>query len=91
MVDRAESLAEEHWSYISELLGIHKTDDEMIEAIRFHYIAAFIHGYKHGVEDSKNRDIYLLDALHNAHLEPQSRTRTKVKIVKVTNGELEAG
>jgi len=54
LTSRAEPLAEEHWSYISDLLGVHDVGDEMIEAIRFHYIRAFIHGYKHGLEDAQN-------------------------------------
>ena len=35
----AERLADEHWAYVGEIAGAH-------------YRSAFIHGYKHGVEDA---------------------------------------
>jgi hypothetical protein len=37
--DRANQLATEHWDYLQKV-------------IELHYVSAFIHGYKHGVEDS---------------------------------------
>lgn len=52
----AEKLAEEHWSYVRELMeecmavGLY-TKEQVIKMIGFHYTTATIHGYKHGKED----------------------------------------
>lgn len=55
--DRAQALAESHWEYINELLRIHDgIDDETIRMCQFHYKSAFVHGYKHGVEDMESRN-----------------------------------
>lgn len=43
-------IAEDHWSYIEKLLEAHNEPEISLEKIKFHYISAFIHGYKHGVE-----------------------------------------
>ena len=42
-----EKLAEEHWSYVEKVLVVAGEDELTIAKIRFHYISAFIHGYKH--------------------------------------------
>lgn len=47
----SNQLAEEHWKYVESLLKAHGEEDELIEQIGFHYISAFIHGYKHAMED----------------------------------------
>ena len=52
MENKAEELAQAHWGYIESLLKIHSVLDEKIKMVEFHYKTAFIHGYKHGVEDS---------------------------------------
>ena len=46
-MDTSEELAKEHWNYIKKLLIVHghQTDINIIE---YHYLTAFIHGYKHG-------------------------------------------
>ena len=49
-IKRATKLAMEHWKYIEELLHSHKESEETIDKIKFHYIEAFIHGYKHAKE-----------------------------------------
>lgn len=49
--ERAKSLAEDHWSYLEELLETHRHLQEVIEACGFHYVTAFVHGYKHAMED----------------------------------------
>ena len=43
-------LADEHWSYIERVLREHSVHTLTIKTVKFHYISAFIHGYKHGVE-----------------------------------------
>lgn len=48
----AKDLADAHWSYVKEVLGLHVPNDAVIGEIGFHYKSAFIHGYKHGKEDS---------------------------------------
>ena len=47
-----EKLAKAHWSYIAKLLENHGERD--IDKIKFHYITAFIHGYKHCKEELDN-------------------------------------
>lgn len=44
-------LAEAHWNYIKDLLINHEVEEMYVDQIGFHYVTAFIHGYKHGQED----------------------------------------
>jgi len=46
-------LGEQHWNYIENLLKVHGEDESVIEKIKFHYIQAMKHGYKHGINDKK--------------------------------------
>lgn len=47
-----KKLAEEHWNYIEELLKTHNQyDSEESEVYKFHYISAFVHGYRHAMQD----------------------------------------
>jgi len=41
-------LAERHWEYIEKLLTVHGEELKIIGKIKFHYIQAMKHGYKHG-------------------------------------------
>jgi len=50
---RGTALGEKHWGYIEKLLKVHNEDEKVIEKIKFHYIQAMKHGYKHGVNDKK--------------------------------------
>lgn len=55
MIDISEEgtkLGEAHWSYIEKVLRIHGEDEKVIEKIKFHYIQAMKHGYKHGRVDN---------------------------------------
>lgn len=45
-------LAENHWSYIGELLLAHGEKIRTIDKCKFHYVEAFIHGWKHAKEDN---------------------------------------
>ena len=47
----AKSLAEDHWRYMEEILVAYGAEKGEIRAARFHYISAFVHGYKHAIED----------------------------------------
>ena len=49
--DRGQELAEAHWSYIEELLEAHNELENITALVKFHYISAFIHGYKHAMEN----------------------------------------
>ena len=57
MQDQAKKLAEEHWSYVGEVVKqgagnlVYLTQEQIIDIIKFHYQSAFIHGFKHGVEN----------------------------------------
>jgi len=61
MQDQAKKLANEHWNYVGELVkwgqdGIASlAPEQLIELIKFHYLSAFIHGYKHGVESIQDK------------------------------------
>ena len=46
----AEELALAHWEYVEKVLEHTDLKPNEIENIGFHYITAFIHGYKHGKE-----------------------------------------
>jgi len=49
-----KQLAHEHWEYIEKVLRTAGETEEVIRKIKFHYITAFIHGYKHAVEEIEN-------------------------------------
>jgi len=49
----ATELADAHWSYVEELLMAHQVPAAMVDNAKFHYKSAFIHGYKHAMEDSQ--------------------------------------
>ncbi len=44
-------LANDHWEYVKEVLITHGESNEVIEKIGFHYRSAFVHGFKHGVDE----------------------------------------
>lgn len=48
---RANSLAEAHWQYIEGILAVHNVTIAVIAACGYHYKTAFVHGYKHALED----------------------------------------
>ncbi len=52
--EAVEKLAKEHWDYVKELINVHTLlDEETLAMLRFHYITAFIHGYKHAIDERK--------------------------------------
>lgn len=51
MMNRAEELAEAHWEYIEGILAVHNVTIAEITACGYHYKTAFVHGYKHALED----------------------------------------
>lgn len=64
--EEVKKIAEDHWSYVSEVIKAHDKQsgiNEMEKRIRaeftklceFHYITAFVHGWKHGMEE-RGRD-----------------------------------
>ena len=56
-VSRAWQLAKDHWGYIEDLLKAHSVDGDDICIISFHYLTAFVHGYKHGQEDLQKQGL----------------------------------
>ena len=56
MNNRARKLANDHWGYIAQLLEAHDESSDTIEICRFHYVEAFVHGYKHALEDLENEE-----------------------------------
>lgn len=56
-----EKLAEQHWMYIEKLLVVHGEDEKTIQKIKFHYIQAGKHFYKHGFSDAIARATTIMD------------------------------
>ena len=50
--DPGRRLAGQHWEYLNNVLLIHGLEKSDINTIGYHYRTAFIHGYKHGLQDS---------------------------------------
>jgi 1,6-anhydro-N-acetylmuramate kinase len=57
----AEELANAHWAYVKQVLENAGVEQQVIEQIGFHYRTAFVHGYKHAIEDMtvKTEDLLL--------------------------------
>lgn len=55
-----EKLADAHVEWVLRVLQAHEVDPRIVLLVGFHYREAFIHGYKHGIEDTKSK-------LFNAH------------------------
>ena len=54
--DELHKMAVKHWDYVKGLIynSNSNIDHRIVESvIAFHYITAFKHGYKHGMEDKK--------------------------------------
>ena len=53
MDNKAKNLAEEHWKYVKTVIlnSEPNINTKIVDIIGFHYITAFVHGYKHGKED----------------------------------------
>ena len=51
--NKAKELAEAHWKYIESVLEQHCIDRMEIDNAAFHYKTAFVHGFKHGVEETE--------------------------------------
>jgi hypothetical protein len=50
----ARQLANDHWDkYVGPMLATHGTPSNVLILCEFHYKSAFIHGYKHAVEDGR--------------------------------------
>ncbi|MBK8184314.1 MAG: hypothetical protein IPK63_16115 [Candidatus Competibacteraceae bacterium] len=47
---KPEILAAAHWAYVESVLQLHDEDQGVIEKCGEHYKAAFVHGFKHGIE-----------------------------------------
>lgn len=48
---RVAAMAGAHWSYVESVLKVHDVIDSEIKACGHHYLTAFVHGYKHALED----------------------------------------
>jgi hypothetical protein len=55
MSNKANNLAQKHWEYVKSLLLAHDLSEKDAEQIGFHYKTAFVHGFKHGMENSATR------------------------------------
>ncbi len=55
--DQAKQKAEEHWNtYVKKVLETHGEDGHVLRKCEFHYMTAFVHGYKHGWEDREEKE-----------------------------------
>ncbi len=51
-LERVKQTAETHWdTYVKKVLETHGEDADVVRKCGFHYVSAFVHGYKHGWED----------------------------------------
>ena len=57
---KSQELADAHWEYVGQLLRVGQVNDppEGLDIIEFHYKTAFMHGYKHGIQDADDRQGY---------------------------------
>lgn len=46
-----ETLARQHWAYVESVLKAHQVHNTVVEVCGHHYRTAFVHGYKHAIED----------------------------------------
>lgn len=51
----AEELGRLHWQYIYDTLKTHNAP--WIDVARYHYVSAFVHGFKHGMEYVTNNEL----------------------------------
>ena len=49
--EELNKLVNDHWNYILGLLVAHNVTDDIIKACEYHYKTAFIHGWKHAMEN----------------------------------------
>lgn len=47
-------LAEEHWNFIAPIVDLFELTDRNIHLVRYLYVASFIHGYKHAMQEVEN-------------------------------------
>ena len=50
---RAEELANDHWEWLESILLANETKTLQIEAVELIYTSAFIHGWKHALEEQE--------------------------------------
>lgn len=55
-LELGSQLALAHWQYIRSVLVAHDTCENEMKIACYHYFTAFLHGYKHGLEDVQNPD-----------------------------------
>ena len=46
-----EVLAANHWAYVAGVLANHGLTVDEIDVYGYHYQTAFVHGYKHAIQD----------------------------------------
>ena len=51
-VKTTQSMAEAHWDYVESVLRSHNERQEVIDKCHHHYVTAFVHGFKHGVQQT---------------------------------------
>ena len=49
--DHPSALASEHWAYVESVLRAHQVHGTVVDVCGHHYRTAFIHGYKHAMEE----------------------------------------
>lgn len=49
----AKMKAHDHWEFVNEMLLLHDINKSVVKIIEFYYKNAFVHGYQHGVDDTK--------------------------------------
>ena len=51
-IKTTQSMAEAHWDYVESVLRSHNERQEVIDKCHHHYVTAFVHGFKHGAQQT---------------------------------------
>lgn len=84
-----EELASAHWGYVKSLLELHGEEPGAIEKCGEHYQAAFVHGFKHGVDFCDETELdNIRDDLVDAALSGKSQSQLENLITKLRESEM---
>lgn len=83
MEDKGTELGEAHWTYIEQLLKVHGEDEKTIEKIKFHYIQAMKHGYKHGLNGHAQEGFKYDNEMLKPNISPPEQGTIKEPIINL--------
>jgi len=80
-MDRVKKLAEEHWKYTKGVID--RIDDRCVDLAEYLYIQAFLHGYKHAIDD-KDKATTFMNHIED-HLNGMKELQYKKVMCKICN------